>query len=67
MASELVYRKEIYTEVVRDGEVIAVYKQNGMLSFFETRKLTAAGLDKILGADKVENVGPSLQKAQGSK
>jgi hypothetical protein len=47
----LTFRKEIYTEVVKDNIVVAAYKQNGHLTFFKTEELTAAGFDKIVGAD----------------
>jgi hypothetical protein len=48
----LTFHKELYTEIIRDGEVVAVYKQNGHLRAYKTEELTAAGFDKIVGADK---------------
>lgn len=48
----LTFRKEIYTEVIKNGTVVASYKQNGHLQFFSMTELTAATFDKITGADK---------------
>jgi len=48
----LTFRKEIYTEVIKDGEVVASYKQNGHLRAYKMEELSAAGFDKIVGADK---------------
>lgn len=49
----ITYRKEVYTEVIQDGHVIASFKQNGHILFFKMTPLTAAALDKILGLDKL--------------
>lgn len=51
---QVTFRKELYTEIIRDGEVVGLYKQDGHIRAYSVREVTAAGLDKMVGADQVE-------------
>ena len=52
--NQLTFRRELYTEIVRDGVVVGAYKQNGHVRVFELKEVSASGLDRMLGADKAE-------------